>query len=66
MLRRAEADWRRVEIAEALIAGRASQATGKQVIDLQAALSCLPFGRGNGGMVVGKGTPTRWRRIPHH
>ena len=52
------------EIAEALIAGKAPQATRKQAIDLQAAiLSALR--KRNGGMVVGDGAPRRdgvwWR-----
>jgi hypothetical protein len=48
------------EIADALMADKAPQATRKQAIDLQAAiLSALR--KRNGGMVVGKGAPARWK-----
>ena len=48
------------EIADALMADKAPQTTRKQAIDLQAAiLSALR--KRNGGMVVGKGAPARWK-----
>jgi hypothetical protein len=51
------------QIADALIADKAPQATRKQAIDLQAAiLSALR--KRNGGMVIGEGTPARWRLAP--
>jgi hypothetical protein len=48
------------EIAEALIAGKAPQATRKQAIDLQAAI-LVALRKRNGGAVVGEGAPARWR-----
>ena len=48
------------EIAEALIAGKAPQATRKQAIDLQAAI-LVALRRRNGGKVVGEGAPMRWK-----
>jgi len=62
VLRRATAPMTARQIAEALIAGKAPQATRKQAIDLQAAiLVALP--KRNGGMVVGDGAPARWRLV---
>jgi hypothetical protein len=48
------------EIADALIAGKAPQATRKQAIDLQAAVLDALRKR-DGTMVVGEGAPARWR-----
>ena len=47
------------EIAEALIAGKAPQATRKQAIDLQAAILAALRKR-NGATVVGEGATARW------
>jgi hypothetical protein len=47
-------------IAEALIAGKAPQATRKQAIDLQAAI-LVALRKRNGGAVVGAGAPARWQ-----
>jgi hypothetical protein len=47
------------QIADALIADKAPQATRKQAIDLQAAILAALRKR-NGGMVVGDGAPARW------
>ena len=48
------------EIADALMADKAPLTTRNQAIDLQAAiLSALR--KRNGGMVVGKGAPARWK-----
>ena len=46
------------EIAEALMADNAPQATRKQAVDLQAAILVALR---NGRMVVGEGAPARWR-----
>jgi hypothetical protein len=59
VLRRAAVPMTAREIAEALIAGRAPQATRKQAIDLQAAILAALRNR-NGGMVIGQGAPARW------
>jgi hypothetical protein len=47
------------EIADTLIADKAPQATRKQAIDLQAAI--LAALRKRDGMVVGEGSPARWK-----
>src|SRR5437899_9730575 len=60
MLRRAEAPMTARQIADALIADKAPQATRKQAIDLQAAILAALRKR-NGGTVVGEGAPARWR-----
>jgi hypothetical protein len=63
VLRRTEAPMTARQIAGALIADKAPQATRKQAIDLQAAiLSALR--KRNGGMVIGEGAPARWRLAP--
>jgi hypothetical protein len=48
------------EIADALVADKAPEATRKQAIDLQAAI-LVALRKRNGGMVVGEGAPARWR-----
>ena len=48
------------EIAEALIAGKAPEATRKQAIDLQAAILAA-LRRRDDAVVVGEGAPARWR-----
>src|ERR1700694_3998405 len=48
------------EIADALIADRAPQATRKQAIDLQAAILAALRKR-DGGSVIGDGAPARWK-----
>jgi hypothetical protein len=60
VLRRAAVPMTAREIAEALIAGKAPQATRKQAIDLQAAILAVLRKR-NGGAVVGDGSPARWK-----
>jgi hypothetical protein len=60
VLRRAAVPMTAREIAEAMIADRAPQATRKQAIDLQAAVLAALRKR-NGGAVVGEGSPSRWR-----
>jgi hypothetical protein len=62
MLRRAKAPMTAREIADALIAGKAPQATRKQAIDLQAAI-LVALRKRNGVTVVGEGAPARWRLI---
>src|ERR1700737_1719927 len=57
--RRAGAPMTAREIAEALIAGNAPQATRKQAIDLQAAILAALRKR-NGATVVGEGATARW------
>ena len=47
-------------IADALIADRAPQATGKQTMDLQAAILAA-LRRRDGGTVLGEGSPARSR-----
>jgi hypothetical protein len=59
VLRRAAAPMTAREIADALIAGKAPQATRKQAIDLQAAILAALRKR-NGSSVVGDGSPARW------
>ena len=60
VMRRAGTPMTAREIAEALIAGKAPQATRKQAIDLQVAILAAMRKR-NGGTVVGEGAPARWR-----
>jgi hypothetical protein len=60
VLRRATAPMTSREIADALIADKAPQATRKRAIDLQAAVLAALRKR-NGGTVVGDGAPTRWK-----
>jgi hypothetical protein len=60
VLRRAGAPMTAREIADALVADKAPQATRKQAIDLQAAILAALRKR-NGGAVVGEGAPARWR-----
>jgi hypothetical protein len=62
VLRRATAPMTAREITDALVIGKAPQATRKQAIDLQVAiLSALR--KPNGGMVVGRGAPAQWSLI---
>jgi hypothetical protein len=60
VLRRAGTPMTAREIADALIADRAPQATRKQAIDLQAAI-LAGLRKRDGAMVVGEGAPMRWR-----
>jgi hypothetical protein len=60
VLRRAGTSRTAREIADALIAGKAPEATRKQAIDLQAAILAALRKR-NGGAVVGEGSPARWK-----
>jgi hypothetical protein len=60
VLRTATAPMTAREIADALIVGKAPQATRKQAIDLQAAILAALRKR-NGGAVTGEGAPARWR-----
>jgi hypothetical protein len=60
VMRRATAPMTARQIADALIAGKAPQATRKQAIDLQAAILAALRKR-NGGMVFGEGAPAQWR-----
>jgi hypothetical protein len=48
------------EIADALVADKAPQATRKQAMDLQAAILAA-LRRRDGATVVGSGAPARWR-----
>jgi hypothetical protein len=48
------------EIADAMIAGKAVQATRKQFKDLQAAILAALRKRDR-AMIVGEGAPARWR-----
>jgi hypothetical protein len=59
VLRRAGAPMTAREIADALVAGKAPQATHKQAKDLQAAILAALRKR-NGAMVIGVGAPARW------
>jgi hypothetical protein len=59
VLRRATAPMTAREIADALIADKAPQATRKQAVDLQAAI-LVALRKHNGAMVVGEGVPARW------
>lgn len=60
VMRRAQAPMTAREIADALIAGKAPQATCKQSMDLQAAILAALRQR-DGATVVGDGAPARWR-----
>src|ERR1700681_4113331 len=60
VLRRAEAPMTAREIADALVADNAPQATRKQAIDLQAAILAALRKR-DGAIVVGVGAPARWQ-----
>jgi hypothetical protein len=60
VLRRAPAPLTARQIADALVADKAPQATRKQAIDLQAAILAALRKR-NGGSVVSEGAPARWR-----
>jgi hypothetical protein len=64
VLRRAGMPMTAREIADALIADKAPQATRKQAIDLQAAI-LVALRKRNGGTVVGEGAPARWRLAPN-
>ena len=48
------------EIADALVADKAPQATRKQAIDLQAAILAA-LRKCDGAIVVGAGAPARWQ-----
>jgi hypothetical protein len=58
-MRRAGTPMTAREIAEALMADKAPQATRKQAIDLQAAILAA-FRKRDGKTVVGEGSPSRW------
>ena len=60
VLRRASSPMTAREIADALIADKAPEATRKQAIDLQAAILAALRKR-DGVTVVGEGAPARWR-----
>jgi hypothetical protein len=60
VLRRAPAPMTARQIADALVADKAPQATRKQAIDLQAAILAALRKR-KGAAVVGEGAPARWR-----
>jgi hypothetical protein len=60
VMRRAGTPMTAREIADALIVGKAPEATRKQAIDLQAAILAALRKR-NGGAIVGDGAPARWR-----
>ena len=60
VMRRAGTPMTAREIADALIADKAPQATRKQAIDLQAAILAALRKR-NGKVVVGVGAPQRWQ-----
>jgi hypothetical protein len=62
VLRRATIPMTAREIADALIAGKAPEATRKQAMDLQAALLAALRKR-NGATVVSEGAPARWRLL---
>jgi hypothetical protein len=64
VLRRAGTPMTAREIADALIADKAPQATRKQAIDLQAAILAALRKR-NGGTVVGEGSPAKWTLAKH-
>jgi hypothetical protein len=59
VMRRAGAPMTAREIADALIVGKAPEATRKQAIDLRAILVALR--KRKGAAVVGEGAPARWR-----
>ena len=60
VLRRALAPMTAREIADALLAGKAPQATRKQAMDVQAAILAALRKR-NGQSVIGEGVPPRWQ-----
>jgi hypothetical protein len=60
VMRRAATPMTAREIADALIADKAPEATRKQAIDLQAAI-LVALRKRNGESVVGEGAPARWR-----
>jgi hypothetical protein len=60
VLRRASTPMTAREIAEALIADKAPQASRKQAIDLQQAI-LVGLRKRDGGAVVGEGSPAKWR-----
>ena len=60
VMRRAGTTMTAREIADALIADKAPQATRKQAIDLQTAI-LVALRKRNGGAVVGEGAPAGWR-----
>jgi hypothetical protein len=60
VMRRAGSPMTAREVADALIAGKAPQATRKQAMDLQAAILAALRKR-DGVTVVSEGTPARWR-----
>jgi hypothetical protein len=60
VLRRAGAPMTAREIADALVADKAPQATRKQAIDLHAAILAALRKR-DGTMVVGSGAPAQWQ-----
>jgi hypothetical protein len=60
VLRRAGTPMTVREIADALIADKAPQATRKQAIDLQAAI-LSGLRKRDGATVVSAGAPARWR-----
>jgi hypothetical protein len=62
VLRRAGTPMTAREIADALIADKVTQATRKQAIDLQAAI-LAGLRKRDGAMVVGEGSPMRWKLI---
>jgi hypothetical protein len=59
VMRRAVSPMTAREIADALVADKAPQATRKQAIDLQAAI-LTALRKRDGAMVVGVGAPARW------
>jgi hypothetical protein len=62
VMRRAAVPMTAREIADALIADKAPQATRKQAIDLQAAI-LVALRKRNGAAVAGEGAPARWRLV---
>jgi hypothetical protein len=60
VMRRAGTPMTAREIADALIAGKAPQATRKQAVDLQAAILAALRKR-DGGTIIGEGSPARWK-----
>jgi hypothetical protein len=60
VMRRAEAPMTAREIADALLADKAPEATRKQAIDLQAAILAA-LGKRDGQSVVSEGAPARWK-----
>jgi hypothetical protein len=63
VMRRAQVPMTAREIADALIADKAPEATRKQAMDLQAAVLAALRKR-NGQAVVGEGAPARWTLRP--